>query len=76
MRLAIDGAATVQALRLTVDGREATVLPSGMVELPLEVGRDHTIIASGMRNGVRVQNQLTVPSPGRDDDQKPLSLRL
>ena len=76
MRLAIDDAASVQGLQLTVDGRTVAVPPTGLVELPLEVGRAHTISASGMRRGVRVQGDLALPAPSRDDDQKPLSLQL
>lgn len=76
-RLAIDGIDTLDAgsLRLVVDGTQIDVPDDGFVELQLDPGRDHLIVASGQRGGqaVRAELQENLTS---EDDNKPLTIKL
>ena len=76
-RLAIDGIETLDAgsLRLVVDDAQVDVPDDGFVELQLEPGRDHAIVASGQRGGQAVQAELQ-ENLTIEDDNKPLTIKL
>lgn len=76
-RLAIDGIETLDAgsLRLVVDGTQIHVPDDGFVELQLDPGMDHAIVASGQRGGQAVQAELQ-ENLTIEDDNKPLTIKL
>lgn len=75
VRLAIDDAAHIAGLALSVDGHPQAIGPTGFVELALDPGRPHRIIADGTRDSRPVRGALTV-TPGAGDVQMPLALTL
>ncbi|SDR61714.1 SLATT domain-containing protein [Paraburkholderia tuberum] len=76
-RLAIEGVDTLDAgtLRLTVDEVEMVVPEDGFVELGVDPGRDHAIVATGRRGGEVVRNELH-ENLSIDDEDKPLTIAL
>jgi hypothetical protein len=75
VRLAVADADLIQALKMSVDDVDLPIAADGHMEVPLEVGRAHTIAASGMRDGKQVRGELTL-TPSLDDEGKPLLLEL
>ena len=75
VRLAIDDAAHIAGLALTVDGHPQAIGPTGFVELALDPGRPHRIIADGTRDSRPVHGAITV-TPGAGDVQIPIALTL
>ena len=75
VRLAIDDAAQVAGLVLTVDGRTQPVGPDGYTEVSLDPDRAHRFVADGTRAGQAVHGTLTI-TPGARDVHAPLALAL
>lgn len=77
VRLALDGIDTLDegSLRLEVDGTQVDVPGDGFVELQLDPGMDHAIVATGQRaqKAVRAQLQENVTI---EDEDKPLTIML
>jgi hypothetical protein len=77
VRLAVDGIETLDAgsLVLTVHDTPVSVPPDGFVELSLEAGVSHRIVATGRRKGQLVRAELTT-TPTLDDENTPLLISL
>ena len=77
IRLAIDDAETLDphSLQLSLDEVPIPVPANGLLELPLEIGDAHRIVATGRRNGRSVQGQLAM-TPSLEDEGRPFALVL
>jgi hypothetical protein len=77
VRLAIDGVDTLEpgSLALTIDDVAESVPPTGMLEVPLEIGREHRIAATARRGGVAVQAEQRF-TPTLDSEGQPMLLTL
>ncbi len=77
IRLAIVGAVTLDSgsLQLFVDEELRPVPPDGLVELQLDAGHSHTVVATGRRNGQTLRDEfhedITI-----DDENKSFALQL
>jgi hypothetical protein len=77
VRLAVDGIETLDSgsLVLTVHDTPVSVPADGFVELALEPGVPHRIVATGRRKGQLVRAELTT-TPTLDDENAPLLISL
>jgi len=77
VRLAINDSATLdnESLALKVNETIVPIKPEGLIELPLEVGHTHRIVATARRTGQAVRGELQI-NPNLDDDHKALALDL
>lgn len=77
VRLAIVGADTLDSgsLQLFVDEEMRPVPPDGLIELSLDAGHKHTLVATGRRNSQAVRDQLDEDITS-DDENKSLALKL
>lgn len=61
------------SLTITVDGKAALANEDGFLEVELEAGKEHLIIANAKRNGVPVTDELRI-TPLVTDDTRPFAL--
>lgn len=61
------------SLAITVDGKAAQPNEHGFLEVELEAGKEHLIIANAKRNGVPVADELRI-TPLVTDDARPFAL--
>ena len=77
IRLAVDDADTLDSSSLQLLLNEVPIpIPSnGLVELPLEIGDAHRIVATGRRNGRAVRGEVQL-TPNAEDEGRPVELTL
>ncbi len=77
VRLAVDDAETLDngSLQLVVNDASVAIPLDGLIELPLEVGYKHRLVATGRRNGQALRGELEL-MPTIDDEGKALALEL
>lgn len=63
------------SLQMLVDDAPVSIQPHGMIELPLEVGRLQTVVATGRLQGRAVTGQVEV-TPTVDDEGRALAIEL
>ena len=62
-------------LHMQVDEAPVSVPAQGMFELPLEVGSNHRLVASGRRGGLLLKGQVDI-TPTLDDEGRALAIDL
>ena len=77
IRVAVHADAPVDlgSMTLTSDGAPVTLSSDGFVELSLQVGKEHTLVASAKSSGRALSATLTITLTV-DDEAKPLTLQL